>query len=442
MGGVPKSSTTQTEKSREPSGELDRAKRRARQVTRTLIKGEKMKNWMPIITILMTTLVLFAGCAGTAYKKATKSNSIEAYRQFVSEYPENENTSEAKKKIEELFWQQKKIKNTISGYETYLQEYSDGKYVKEAKIKIEDMIWHSAKTAQDYKQYLKKYSVGKYAKDAGVKIEDILWVNVQATNNLAAYDRYLSQYPDGRFVLEASTLAEESAWQDAIKKNEKILYEVFIARFTNSVHLADAKQKVENFIWDEAENARTNILLYRKYLDRYPNGLYAKKAEDCVDWEKFEAVGTMESFKKYLSLHPNGRFVVRAKGYLGNQNKPAPKLITKNINSTIDWLTNSYFSMQMKRFGGGTYLIEKENPARLKFGGDGKWIEIEVNKNILPMQGAVHYWTSSTGTDVKNPKVFYVIDEGFKCQYEDNTYRYSNKKWYYDLGNETFFRSK
>ena len=70
-------------------------------------------------------------------------------------------------------------------------------------------------------------------------------------------------------------------------------------------------------IWTRAENHKTNIDLYREYLETYPDGKYAELARENTEWANIEVKNDPEMIKEYTRQYPDGKFTERASEILG-----------------------------------------------------------------------------------------------------------------------------
>jgi len=86
-------------------------------------------------------IILIAGCASqqSMYKKAKQTNTIEAYRQFLQQYPTGEYSQEIKTTLERLEYTKATTTHTITAYKHYLQNYPEGKFFHEAKSELEKL---------------------------------------------------------------------------------------------------------------------------------------------------------------------------------------------------------------------------------------------------------------------------------------------------------------
>jgi len=97
--------------------------------------------WLPV---LLGVILLASACSRqqSDWDKARTANSVEAYQQFVKNYPSGDFTAQAQARIKELEeerdWQKARDTDTPDGYQAFLKQYPEGKWTEEARIRIEN----------------------------------------------------------------------------------------------------------------------------------------------------------------------------------------------------------------------------------------------------------------------------------------------------------------
>ena len=199
--------------------------------------------------------------------------------------------------------------------------------------------------------------------DARVRQQEVseeersLWEKTSRDNTQAGYRDYLTRYPQGRFQTAAKAqmqVIEERETQDrdleywgAIKngKDPKV-YEEYLVRFPRglftetataavkrlrvSATAADA-MNVEDALWEKVKGS-ADAAEIRRYLERYPQGVYAAQAgrrlenlgaaksrQDDLEfrfWDQVKDSRNIEDYKNYLQIYPNGLMADLAKSRL------------------------------------------------------------------------------------------------------------------------------
>lgn len=83
------------------------------------------KQFVCCLAFAIFLLILTAGCGSEAshWEKTKQTNTAEAYKSFLNNYPNSQYVAEAKTRIEELEWADTKAKNTLEGYRDYTAKY-------------------------------------------------------------------------------------------------------------------------------------------------------------------------------------------------------------------------------------------------------------------------------------------------------------------------------
>jgi cell division protein FtsN len=97
-----------------------------------------------LLACLGVLLLGFAGCSRqqSDWQKTREANTVEAYAQFLKNYPSGEFTAQAQARLKELEeerdWQKARDADTLEAYQAFLKQYPDGKDTEEARIRVEN----------------------------------------------------------------------------------------------------------------------------------------------------------------------------------------------------------------------------------------------------------------------------------------------------------------
>ena len=101
--------------------------------------------------ISVIILILTLGCASTSslkkenksYKRAVKEDTIEAYKEFITENPDSAHTEDVKKRLVKLEWEKAEKTNTIDAYNNFVKNYkgypSDSDYIIRAQQNLKKL---------------------------------------------------------------------------------------------------------------------------------------------------------------------------------------------------------------------------------------------------------------------------------------------------------------
>ena len=111
--------------------------------------------------------VLVSGCTSESnrWKEAELANTVNAYQQYLNEYPNSQKSEEVRKRIEQIEFNNCSEKDTKSAYEQFLRKYPDGEFATQVRFKLtnlkvkETSAWEEACKANTFDAYISFYKV-------------------------------------------------------------------------------------------------------------------------------------------------------------------------------------------------------------------------------------------------------------------------------------------
>lgn len=134
---------------------------------------------MKKLCLLTVLLFLVNGCTSiqTKWNTTRATNTIEAYEDFLRQYPKSEFSSEARLLLEQLCYKQAKSKNTIEAYEDFIKRFPDGKFAGEARLLLEPLCFKNTKsqnTILAHREFLKKFPDSKFYDEVKHSLKTLL----------------------------------------------------------------------------------------------------------------------------------------------------------------------------------------------------------------------------------------------------------------------------
>jgi hypothetical protein len=87
--------------------------------------------------IILIGLSQLFGCSShESWKEAQKSDSYQAYHQYIKDNPDGSHLSEAKKRADQRYWESVKGDTTAKSFQKYLDKFPHGQFEDQAKAKI------------------------------------------------------------------------------------------------------------------------------------------------------------------------------------------------------------------------------------------------------------------------------------------------------------------
>ncbi len=199
-------------------------------------------------------------------------------------------------------WKAAERINTIEAYEEFLSIYPEGELADRSRLKLEGLYFQGAKntdTIEAYKNFLKLYPEGMHAKEARARLELLNFLKVERTNTIEAYESFLKLYPEGTLANKARAKLELLEFQKAEKINSILSYEYFLSRYSKG-ELADrTRVRLEALYFQRAKDTNT-IESYEYFLELYPKGAHADEALRCLQSLNVQIKAIEEATKRAL----------------------------------------------------------------------------------------------------------------------------------------------
>ncbi|MBV5273580.1 MAG: WD40 repeat domain-containing protein [Lamprocystis purpurea] len=155
-----------------------------------------------------------------AWASAKKTDSASAYRNFVAWFPNASQQALAQQVATALQSDHSAYKtatrqNTIAAFEAYLRTQTEGRFRTEAQAKLDRLVtddetaWRAAAarlTRWGYRTYLDAQPNGRYVQHAStaiITLDDATWARTSGHQSHESYAAYLYAHPDGRHRDEA-----------------------------------------------------------------------------------------------------------------------------------------------------------------------------------------------------------------------------------------------
>jgi len=129
------------------------------------------------VTILTITFLLFAYYACNSerkdYNMAKQANTLNALKEFATNYPNSVYIDSAKGVIDKLIWDTIVQKNNMKDYETFILVHPNSSFIDSAKGIVDKLLWLEVKslnTISDYETFVEDYPESKFVDSAKLMI--------------------------------------------------------------------------------------------------------------------------------------------------------------------------------------------------------------------------------------------------------------------------------
>ena len=237
------------------------------------------------------------------WKNAERTGTLSSYIHYVTCSRKKLHLSEAKRKIDKFRWNVALNRGTLDAFQTYLNETDLGLYRDQAQRKVEDLLWERAcrlNTEHSYRNYIKSSLQKTHRTDAYIAIELIYWKYALSNDSVEYYNEYLSKSKSLFSEFDTPTMNRTS--------NEFKLYNSKVTENRNQAYVR--LDKLEEELWTKL--AREDLLIgYEFYLKQFPLGKYIGECNQRVSklrdeekeenlWKKARMSHSLTGYRNYL----------------------------------------------------------------------------------------------------------------------------------------------
>ncbi len=286
-----------------------------------------------------------------AFAKVRKANTLEAYRQYLSSFPEGGHRAEARGRMGELdneAFARARARDTLASYQEYLTAFPEGVSVSEARIRtleleVDNKAFARAEsegTVAAFQAYIEAHPEGRHLKAAERRKGELVAEAVDRTafqearrlDTVVAYAKYLSSQRNGKYRTQAqqriAVLQDDAAFARAESDGTAAGYRAYLEANPQGRHAGKAKRRRDRLLAVASDNAafahassRDTAAAYHEYLVRRPNGAHVRKARgrkrelelDDAAFARAEATNTAQGYLEYAKAQPRGKYVEEAR---------------------------------------------------------------------------------------------------------------------------------
>lgn len=188
-------------------------------------------------------MALSVGCRDSAFTRAQKADTIDAYRAFLQQRPDDPNADAARQRLTELELAEAKAVHDVVAYKRFLEAHPDTKEARTARALLEGLRFNAAKekgTAQALRQFLREHADGAHREDAEALLATVERREVTQLDD-ATLASVAARHPDDEQGADARARLDERAWSKA--GTAQALY-AYLAAFPVGAHRDEAKRRL------------------------------------------------------------------------------------------------------------------------------------------------------------------------------------------------------
>ncbi len=199
-----------------------------------------MLAWVPIGALVITA----GACRDSAYRAASRTDTVSGWKAFVAQHPEDENLDAATARLAELEFTEAKKAHTLIAYKRFLEQYPESGQARAAAAMLESLRFNGAKekgTAQALRQFVREHPEGAHRDEADQLLKRLELAEVANLDEPTALARIAAQNPEDPRAAEVSTRLDEVAWSRAAGPSQWLQY---LTDFPSGAHRDEARVKL------------------------------------------------------------------------------------------------------------------------------------------------------------------------------------------------------
>ncbi|MBI5549256.1 MAG: hypothetical protein HY901_35675 [Deltaproteobacteria bacterium] len=172
----------------------------------------------PALCLVALLVVPAAGCGPSAYDRARREDSIEAWSGFLREVPADRQAPEARRRLAELEFLHARRQNTILAYKRFLETHPESERRSDAAVLLEGLrfeVASGADTSHAWNEFLRDHPAGAHASKARARLDQADHREAVNAGTSQALELYLARHPETEHRLEVERLLDDRRFAEA-----------------------------------------------------------------------------------------------------------------------------------------------------------------------------------------------------------------------------------
>ncbi len=362
-----------------------------------------------------------------AFTEAQQKNTIEAYQDFISLYPDASEAPLATKRCDKLAYDETLSKNSCDAYMNFLKNYPNSEFVPEIQQKYVDKIFSEKSNSGSYKDYEQFVIANPNSKLAVPAIRKMLAIAKQQKDlplmqKAVEYSREIDfEYALYEFYKEFTQDGEAYTLYTFVDMYPRTFLDTLIAKDFKIAGKGDALELVEPFDSAKSYHLFTEYIKMAAPKEKAFVVLQKLMSEDIAakNWKK--ALKTVETFKPYFGQNDK-----RINDLIKILNAPFDKtIVVQDFTEKINTKEGGEYSPIITADNQYLYFCGKNRPDNI-----GKTEDIFVSKWTNGDWGEPKL-VRELSTPTTNEAVISVSTDGTQMLYFKEGVIYSSVKGYY-----------
>lgn len=167
-----------------------------------LLSSEKLSKYAQLDASIEQVDSLYTRIDSLFFVKAAEVNSIEGWKNFISNHRSEPYNNLALQELHDLAFQNARSKDNSEAYRSFIENYSGAVQVEEAKKKLDEALYREETKSGlivDYQRFIRGYPQSPYRSEA----ERFVYEKFTQDEKLSSYMHFIQENPQSSYVSEA-----------------------------------------------------------------------------------------------------------------------------------------------------------------------------------------------------------------------------------------------
>ena len=206
-------------------------------------------------------------CESSRYAGASETDTIDAYRRYLTRHPEGDKAPRARQRVEVLVYKDARKADRPMGYSLYLRSYPGGRYALACRERLAQLALKRARTPAQLQLILERYPGTPEATVVARRLPAALAAAALASADTATCRRFLDRYPDAPDRPRVRALLARLLFRSL--GTDRLELESFAQEFAGTPEAGRALAKLRQQLIAEVQQTRDAGLL-RELAARFP----------------------------------------------------------------------------------------------------------------------------------------------------------------------------
>ena len=170
------------------------------------------------LAVLTVALLIVCGCRDSAYNTASKADTTQAWRHFLSANPKDPNVDSAQQRLEELELTEAKKTHSVVAYKRFLDEFPQSDQAASVRALLETLRFNGVAekpSAPAWRGFLREHPDGPHHEAAEKALGVLELAEVSTLSDAAQLTRMAAENPNDPRSAEATAQLDELEWSKA-----------------------------------------------------------------------------------------------------------------------------------------------------------------------------------------------------------------------------------